>query len=318
MSLICRLHLKYCNSKTKTGGSYTFENYKILGKGGFGVVYEVNRDFVIKKFNDKRFWEMEKTAIESITDKMKHVLQYTLLENSIAIDPLSDEGGGMYLIQYPNSQGFTLTEYLSKLKNFGFNQINVTIKKKIYETLFLKTASSVLNVINQLTNVENLHCDIKLDNLMFSERDDNPNIRVIDFAGVTTFGQECKMKTGLYTRDGMLLQLSGHPYPSSFKDFLKDTYKIQEDIVRNIINSKIQKLYDRLYDAFNKSRGVMENLPQNVDDLFATGLVLCLIYVKEMDIKYLNFAINLLNLERPYTIQDALKDLEQLQLIQQS
>lgn len=309
MSLILVIQNKYC--KKKIGGVYHLENYKEIGKGSYGTVYQIDEEFVIKQFNNKRSWEMEKIAIESMVVKLQPVLEYTLLDQSKAIEPYYDEGAGMYLIKYPNSQGFTVTEYLSKLKKLQFNLLNVKTKKELYQTLFLKVATSVLNVLNQLTNVQYLHCDIKTDNLMFSERDNTANIRVIDFGGVTTFGQKCQMKTGLYTRDGML-RLVGI-YPESFSEFMKDKYKF-EDIVRQSLLPKLKWLYNILYYKVKEDIVV----PPNVDDLFATGLVLCRIYVKEMDIKYLDFAINLLNLDQPYTIQDALKDLEQLQLIPQS
>jgi serine/threonine protein kinase len=182
----------------------------ILGRGAAGEVHDVpdNPDIVVKDFISQAIYNYEKAAVKSLlavsqTDEYaKHILRtYTLLPLNMADsdrwfldidDSVSDDededrffAGHIY---YSKCHGKTLVDTLK------------AISEDVVERacLFKKTAIACLSLVSILQSRDMIHCDFKLDNLMYCMSTMSANkmgVKVIDFGSL---GHTCTTGSPYY------------------------------------------------------------------------------------------------------------------------
>jgi serine/threonine protein kinase len=169
--------------KDINGTKYYLNKLKILGKGSYSVVYELNNNFVFKNMTSSYFFD-------AYDDEFKTFCGIS--ENFIKeISALSCMKGSSYIIQKEdtcinkNVFGYTMKKYnLTFADNFELiilpHKKLLQIKKIIYQLLL---------ALLQLTDNLMVHQDIKPENILF---DKDLNVYLCDFSLVRF---EYSMKT---------------------------------------------------------------------------------------------------------------------------
>lgn len=268
--------LKFTTSDSDIRQTYNFE--KILGKGSFGLVRVIS----LKRDPEKRF------ALK-IIDKKRIIDHFKMFENEISILRSMDHPNiiNFYETYQDSKYYYTVMEYCS-----GGELMDKLIEKNFFPEIEVqKIMAKLFSAIKYIHEKKIVHSDLKLENIIFSDKTLNAEPKIIDF-GLSTkvnryslsnvinnngkvgsllyMAPEVFNGNSSYARDIwslgviMYILLSGNPpfYDSSHKILIEKIQKGVFDIISppwDKISSKSKDLLTRLLKTKKSERLNIKN-----------------------------------------------------------
>ena len=167
---------------------------KKLGKGGYGIVYEIENNFLKTRRACK---VISKNKVNTSFEKEKEILIKVNHPNIVKLYDLFQDKKFYYLVMEECTGGELFDRIISHIQK----------KKMFSEKEAAKLIKQVLLALSYCHSIGICHRDLKPENLLFSSEDKDASLKLIDFGLSEKFGtspMKCKVGTSYYVAPEVL------------------------------------------------------------------------------------------------------------------